>query len=76
MAQHLILKPVVWSLVTVQIIGREKVRKTSGAFVVVANHSSHLDAPSSSARSRGGCRATSRRAPPPTTSSTSGGVAG
>ncbi len=44
-AQHLILKPVVWSLVTVQIVGREKLKKTSGAFVAVANHSSHLDAP-------------------------------
>jgi 1-acyl-sn-glycerol-3-phosphate acyltransferase len=44
-AQHLILKPVVWSLVTVQVIGRDKVRKVGKAFVVVANHSSHLDAP-------------------------------
>jgi 1-acyl-sn-glycerol-3-phosphate acyltransferase len=44
-AQHLVLKPVVWSLVTVEVIGREKLKKTSGAFVAVANHSSHLDAP-------------------------------
>jgi 1-acyl-sn-glycerol-3-phosphate acyltransferase len=44
-AQHGILKPVVWSLVTVQIVGREKLKKTSGAFIAVANHSSHLDAP-------------------------------
>ncbi|MGN6325683.1 lysophospholipid acyltransferase family protein [Pseudolysinimonas sp.] len=44
-AQHLLLKPVVWSVVTVQIHGREKLKKTNGAFIVVANHSSHLDAP-------------------------------
>lgn len=44
-AQQLLLKPVVWSLVTVQVIGREKLKKVKPAFIVVANHSSHLDAP-------------------------------
>jgi 1-acyl-sn-glycerol-3-phosphate acyltransferase len=44
-AQRMLLRPVVWSLVTVQIHGREKLRKVGPAFVVVANHSSHLDAP-------------------------------
>lgn len=43
-AQRLILKPVAWNVVDVTIIGREHV-KGLGAFVGVANHSSHLDAP-------------------------------
>lgn len=43
--QNLLLKPVVWSVVTVQVIGREKLRKKPESFIVVANHSSHLDTP-------------------------------
>jgi 1-acyl-sn-glycerol-3-phosphate acyltransferase len=44
-AQRMMLKPLVWSLTTVTVLGREKLSSLSGAFVVVANHSSHLDAP-------------------------------
>ena len=44
-AQHMILKTVVWSLTRVSVIGRERLTDVGGAFIVVANHSSHLDAP-------------------------------
>ncbi|MCU1482472.1 MAG: 1-acyl-sn-glycerol-3-phosphate acyltransferase [Subtercola sp.] len=44
-AQRLLLKPTIWSLVQVNITGREKVKEVHGAYIVVANHSSHLDAP-------------------------------
>ena len=44
-AQHMILKTVVWSLTRVSVVGRERLTDVEGAFIVVANHSSHLDAP-------------------------------
>lgn len=44
-AQLLLLKPAVWRLVDVQVHGKEHVDDLEGAFVVVGNHSSHLDAP-------------------------------
>ncbi|MCS0499781.1 lysophospholipid acyltransferase family protein [Protaetiibacter mangrovi] len=44
-AQRWILKPVAWSVVRVTVVGRRKLRDVPEAFVVVANHSSHLDAP-------------------------------
>lgn len=44
-AQRMMLKPLVWSLVRVQIHGRKKLRDLPLSFIVVANHSSHLDAP-------------------------------
>jgi 1-acyl-sn-glycerol-3-phosphate acyltransferase len=44
-AQRGLLKPVVWRLVRPTVIGREKLAKVKGGFVVVANHSSHLDTP-------------------------------
>jgi 1-acyl-sn-glycerol-3-phosphate acyltransferase len=44
-AQRLILKPVVWSLATVTVLGRENLKSLDSTFIVVANHSSHLDAP-------------------------------
>lgn len=44
-AQRLLLKPLVWSLVRVTIEGGHRLDDLPPTFVVVANHSSHLDAP-------------------------------
>jgi len=44
-AQRGLLKAVVWSVTSVTVIGRERLKGIDGSYVVVANHSSHLDAP-------------------------------
>lgn len=44
-AQWLLLKPAVWRLVDVQVHGKAHLDDLEGAFIVVGNHSSHLDAP-------------------------------
>ncbi len=44
-AQRILLQAVVRSVTRVRILGRERLDTVHGAFIVVANHSSHLDAP-------------------------------
>src|SRR6187549_3760344 len=45
LAQRGLLKPLVWRLVTVTVLGGEHLKDLSRPFVVVSNHASHLDAP-------------------------------
>jgi 1-acyl-sn-glycerol-3-phosphate acyltransferase len=45
LAQRALLKPLVWSLVRVEIVGRSQLPRIRGGYIIVANHSSHLDAP-------------------------------
>lgn len=39
------LKPTIWSLVNVKVHGRERLRHLEDPYIVVSNHSSHLDTP-------------------------------
>ncbi|MEO8263471.1 MAG: lysophospholipid acyltransferase family protein [Pseudolysinimonas sp.] len=44
-AQRGLLKGVVWAMLRVSVVDRDKLKNVKRPFVVVANHSSHLDAP-------------------------------
>ena len=44
-AQRGMLRPLVWRLVRVSIVGTERLRELEAPYIAVANHSSHLDAP-------------------------------
>jgi 1-acyl-sn-glycerol-3-phosphate acyltransferase len=44
-AQRGLLKPLVWRLVTVTVLGKEHLAGLNRPFVIVSNHASHLDAP-------------------------------
>lgn len=44
-AQRGLLKSVVWSATSVTVVGRERLENVEDTYVVVANHTSHLDTP-------------------------------
>src|SRR3954463_10100299 len=44
-AQRCLLKPLVWRLVTVTVLGEEHLKGLDRPFVIVSNHASHLDTP-------------------------------
>ncbi|WP_420176484.1 lysophospholipid acyltransferase family protein [Luteococcus sp. OSA5] len=44
-AQLLLLKPAIWRLLDVHVHGKENLDDLEGAFIAIANHSSHFDAP-------------------------------
>lgn len=44
-AQRGLLKPLVWSITRVKVIGTDQLRGLEPPFIAVANHASHLDAP-------------------------------
>ena len=44
-AQPLLLKPVVWSQLTVHVHGEQNLEGVEEPFIVIANHSSHFDGP-------------------------------
>lgn len=43
--QRLMMKPLVWSITDVTVLGRDRLRSVEPPVVVVSNHSSHLDTP-------------------------------
>lgn len=45
MTQRLMMKPLVWSITDVTVLGRERVASAKAPMVVVSNHASHLDTP-------------------------------
>lgn len=44
-AQQLLLKPAIWALVDVKVHGKDRLKHLEDPYIVVSNHSSHLDCP-------------------------------
>ncbi len=45
LAQRGLMKPAIWSLTSVKVFGRDNLADLTSPYLVLANHSSHLDAP-------------------------------